>query len=357
MTVGRSRVVEHDSGNIPVCIVHCAGAVFVNIVVAYIVPALEGTHLAVASGLTGVLSFPSLGIGEHLVEVHTEELVLGTLTVVGLHEGADLVGHARIPGERRGLTPTDIVGVSHADTVLSLRHLGCDEDNTESGTGTVNRSGGSILEHGDVGDIVRVEIREVFGGNTVDNNKRRGSAMVGESTDTADLHLRCTVEVTVGVGNCKTGDSALEGLGDVSGRTAFHRAGHVDSSDGAGEVSAFLGAVTDGNELVEHFSGRLEVDCHVCLSRHRNCLVTHVTDNDRSAGGNFKGEVTVDIRGSSILGALLNNTCTDYGLIVFIKDGTANHAGRLTLRLRLGVSHGDVHAAQRHPAQQQQSHK
>ena len=89
----RSSAVEHDVLNVPVGIVHSSAGGGILIEVTHVVHALEWAHHVVATLLAAILLIPSLSVGEHLVEIHTEELVVNALTVVGLHECTNLVGH------------------------------------------------------------------------------------------------------------------------------------------------------------------------------------------------------------------------------------------------------------------------
>ncbi len=92
MLLRGSGVVVEDACNVPVGIVEVDFIVGVPVVVAHIVPALEGTHHAVAC-LACVLLGPRLGVGEQGSEVHAEESGFATVAVGNLDTGAKLRGH------------------------------------------------------------------------------------------------------------------------------------------------------------------------------------------------------------------------------------------------------------------------
>ena len=347
-----SCVVEHDACHIPVGIEHCVAAFGIHIVVAHIIHALEGTHMAVAAGFAAILLVPSLGIGTHLVEVHTEEFVLNALTVVCLGESIDLRGYGTVLRQLGGTAPAKVVGIFDRHAVLGGCVLSADKEHTESSASTVDCRRRGILEYGDFGDIIGVDIAHVLNLDTVDNYKRIGYLAVGKCAEAANLDVRLSIDCTVARGDGKAGDSTLQRLGDIACRTAVHCACNVDSGDGTGEVGALLRTVADGNEFVEHFCRRLHVYCHALLGGDADSFVTHIANFESSTLGYTDFEITESIGGHCVACAFLQHAGADNRLIVFIKNGTRDSGYRLPLLLRLGIGPCRRSAVDRHSGHQ-----
>ena len=171
-----SVLVEHDASHIPVGIV----SILVIVVTVY--------HLAISSLGVAMLFNPVVDTCLELftVHVHTKELGGITLAVVVVDKGLYLSGHVRIVGQCGCLAPREVVLVRNLDVVLNMTSLSGDQYHTECGASTINRGRSGILQYRDALDVVGVEVRQVVGGNTVNNIQWCGSAIVGKCTDTTN---------------------------------------------------------------------------------------------------------------------------------------------------------------------------
>ena len=94
----------------------------------------------------------------------------------------------------QSICKTDVTGI--ADICFSgFTAFGCDHDNTERCTCSVNRSGCRILQNWNWFDIVRVDrIHVSF--DTVDQDERGWSWTVANRTGTTDIYIHCIIQRT-----------------------------------------------------------------------------------------------------------------------------------------------------------------
>ena len=130
---------EHDVLNIPVSIIHGTATIRVHVVVTHIAPALERTHFAITSLLAAILLFPCFCIWQHGVEVHTEQFVGKTGTLVGLAQCLNLAWYTTIVWQISRIAPREVVRVLDRYSVFALGCLGLQHDNTTGCTRTVDR--------------------------------------------------------------------------------------------------------------------------------------------------------------------------------------------------------------------------
>ena len=137
--------------------------------------------------------------------------------------------------------------------------LGCDDNHTVRCTRTVDGGSRSILQHGEALDIVRVNHRQRVGkslhtivvhSQTV-NNDQRVIGCVKRRT-TTDTNLCATTRSTVVRDNANTGYLTADHVLSVGLQTVVHVVG-LDSRDRTGEVVLFCTAITDYDNVGEHF--------------------------------------------------------------------------------------------------------
>ena len=252
--------------DVVVGIVH--GLVAVEVVVAHGVHALVGGHGAVAL-LAAILLLPGLGIGQQLVEVHTEELNRATAGAGLRLEGClELGGHVGVVGQISSLVPSEVVAVVHSHTVALLALLGGDENHTEGCTGTVDRGRCCILEHRYRGDVLAVDHGQVLDGHAVDHDQ--GCACAVERAHTAYLYRGLAVDVAARVEDGEAGHCTLQGLGHILLGARGEGLVEVDIGHSAGEVHLLLLAVAHDHHLVEQgvVVGKLDLEVVAGLAGH-----------------------------------------------------------------------------------------
>ena len=205
MVLRRGRFVEQNSTDIPVGEVARPRNVVISL-----------NHFAVARG-TSMFGFPcSHAVHEGFaVHVHAEKFAFQAHPLVYLVQTCNLLHDGRVFRKHGRLVPAEIVRVIHEDFLLGQRGLCLDEHHAEGRPGSINGSGGSVLEHRDALDVLRIQIGNVIDGHAVDDVKRIGSGVVGQSSDTADPDRGRVADLTVGIDDGQTRNGSLQGFAQI----------------------------------------------------------------------------------------------------------------------------------------------
>ena len=199
------------------------------------------------------------------------------------------------------LGDTDLTGIGDGG-LAAAAFFGGDEDDAVRGAGTVQGSGGRVLQDGHGFNVFRVDGVEdteasvagtdVAGGRRIDDDTVNDIERLGGSGNGAyatDLDVGSGTWVAVIGGDTDTGDLADEALVQ---RFIGHARDLValDLGRGAGEGCAGSGTVGNDDDVVEEFGIRLEFDVDDTAAVHGLC------DGDITDGGEFKRAADGDIQ-------------------------------------------------------------
>ena len=300
-------------------------------------------HLVVPVGVDGVMDL-AVGVGPGL----GTGLVGGDLRVGPAVAHLAHVGHRVLPLHEGGpafhLTRNDRDREAHVGRevhgrLLHLALLGGDEDHTVLGAETVDGRG-SVLQHGDALDVVRVEFLEdgeVGVGLELVRVRVVGGGLTGTgggTDDTVHDHHRGTeaTEVDVGgegarltavLGDQQARDLALEG-GDTVGRLGGGDVLGPDLGDGAGEGFPLLDAVTHDDGLIQEFGVFHQGHFHLGRCFQHAGFEADGRDLEDSVGRDREGEVTVDVGSRTVRGPLLQDGGSDDRFLHRIRDRTGH---------------------------------
>ena len=152
-------------------------------------------------------------------------------------------------GQVRDILDRVLEVVEHAAGAL-LAGLRRDEHDTVTGFDTIDGGGGGILQDFDGGDGLRIQVADVIDLEAVHDHQRGRPGIRGI---TADLDGGGGTRRTGSVHDLDAGRLALQGLGDIRGRTVL-QVGLLHGSDGARDVALALDAVTDDDGFLQEFS-------------------------------------------------------------------------------------------------------
>ena len=202
--------------------------------------------------------------------------------------------------------------------------MGRDHDHTVRATGTVDGRGSRILEHVDALDVVGGDVGQGTGErDAVEDDERVVGGVQG--TLTADTDAHGLARTGGGLGELDTGDTALQGVGDVVGRDlAEALAG--DGGDGTGHVRAAGGTVTDHDRGFELFGILLEddVDAAAALDGNADGGVAHAGDLEDGGGPCLEGIRTISARDGAVGGVHDHHGGAGNGLSALVRDRTAD---------------------------------
>ena len=212
---------------------------------------------------------------------------------------------------------------SHALSALGLRPpLGCHDDDTVGAPRTVNGSGGSILQHADRLDIIRIDRMDTLTDHAIDDDKRLIGSIQG-----------CTLADTDGTGGTgRTGALGDLQTGDLSEKEVFCRRRfdavqfiRFHGHDGTGRIGLLNFAVTDDHDFFQELVVLGKQD----PARHLGSPVSHrlVADaadiNRRIGSGHGKYEIAVHTGGHAIVCPPFHDSCPDDGPL-FIGNRTSH---------------------------------
>ena len=246
---GRTRVADEVVVPVEVGIVH------VLVYTADVLHDGPGTvgilYLVVAAGFQlGIVFGRIFGVGGTVVGA--EELVDQHGCIVS---GGDEVGAY---GRAREAEPSVVVDFG----VAGFAFLGCDENDTERGAGTVDGGRRGIFQYRNRLDVARVDVVEITL-DTVDEHQRLG--LFVDRTETTDVDAGTFVGATRTVRDVQVGDSTLQGTAQGSYRPVFDLF-RRNGVDGTGQVGLLLRTVTDYHHLVEGFGVFDQLDVDVAMT-------------------------------------------------------------------------------------------
>ena len=224
---------------------------------------------------------------------------------------------------------------AHRECALAfLTALGGDQNHTVGSTATIDRSCGSVFQHGDALDVVRVEhrnrvrrVREVrvvtaVDGDAIDNVQRTATSV--DRTDTANANLRSRARLTRGLRHLHTGELTAEHLID-------RNRGDVGNFSGAdrGDTTrlGFAALCTIGHN--HHFVKRAlfvgKHDAHVRTSRHLDRLHADIRDAQQIMSLRTRqSELTVHVSCRTDLCSCDHHGSTYNGFVVLRHYGTTD---------------------------------
>ena len=242
---------EHDVLYIPVSIVHSTATIRIHIVVTYIAHALEWTHFTITGFLATILLFPCFCIRQHSIQIHTEQFVSQTGTLVSLAQSLNLARYCTIIRQVSSIAPREVIRILNRNSILSLSSLSLQHDYTTGCTRTVDRSRSGILQYRDVFNVFRIQERDIAHRNAIDNIKRFQCTI--DRTDTTDFNRSTTIDVTTIISDSQTRHSTLQCFHYVCLRTTFHGLAYVYSRNSTSQVGLFLSTVTYYNHFIQEF--------------------------------------------------------------------------------------------------------
>ena len=239
-----------------------------------------------------------------------------------LHVLTELVAAKNVKFLRHG-SDADATVVGDLRAAVLATFLGGDDDDTVGGTRTVDGSGGGILQHGEAGDVFRIDHCQGVGktlhafvvhGETVDDDER----VVGgvERRTTADADGSVGTRRTTRGGDIDTGNLTNEHVLRI-GRDAL---GHFVGFDGGhrtGGVCLLHFGVADHHRLVEGgvvFKG----DDNGAVGFHVGHFVADVAHANHRAGLHVEAEVTVHVGLCGCLRAGHGDSGKHHGLTGFV---------------------------------------
>ena len=231
-------------------------------------------------------------------------------------------------------------------TLASRALLGRDDDDAVRSAASVDGRGRSVLQHGNAGDIVGVEVVEVVDG--VDDSVHDEQRLIGrgDGTGTADSDGSGRTRGAVGGHKVSTCDTALEGVVRGKHWRALDIL-HLDVGHGAREVLFLHGAVSDHNHLVQHIAVFLEsevVNGPFARDAGGRGLVTHKQHFDDVSLVDLEGVSAVDAGCGALRGVLDSHGSARKGRTVGI-DYLARDGQGLVLRIRfIAQASGKQHA-------------
>ena len=218
---------------------------------------------------------------------------------------------------------TYITIVAHS-CFATLATLGCNKYYTECGTGTIDRGRSCIFQYRYAFNIVRVN-RVQFPFNAIDQNKRRRTWTITNSTGTTDIDTHRAVQCTSGVAyrEVQTRDYTLQSLRYVLYRPGFKYVG-IDHADSTGYVHFLLWTIAHNNNFIQYlciFFHRNVEDCTFCFDSYG--FVADVRNFKCSAFRYVKREFTIQVGDSSHGGIVFHfDGYTNHGLPILINHGT-----------------------------------
>ena len=209
--------------------------------------------------------------------------------------------------------------------------LGGDQDDTVTGTGTIQGGGSRILEDGHGSDIVGIQLRQrvLIGGvgllrDTVDDDQRCGGSTVrGADTTEADSHI--ITGLSVNGSHLQTRGGTFQCTGN-RGRVLDGNDVRFDFGQGTGHVLPFLGAISNNDNIVERKGILLEDDVKLLAVTDQDFLglETDRRENEGSLRPHREGEVAIQVRYYASPGALDLDTGTDDGFTLCVNDLTGH---------------------------------
>ena len=303
-------------------------------------------HVAIDTRVRGigqVLELEPALVGHLLIDAHHLLRVHDVIVAIrGLQAGGEL---ARI--------------VERGTSLLAL--LGGDDNHTSHGARTINRGSGTVLEHGERLDVVRVQTshsrrnqrlgiarRKFVGGHihvvlinhTVDDPQRLRVAV--NRCGTTDTDLGSCTERTAHVCHLHTGHAAFERTTHVVGAGLHHGIG-LQVGRCTGKHSLIDLAHTGDDHLFDDLFVRLERNREVRLPLEGNLLCPHTDVRNLQRLGvvrNTKAELAIDVGRGTRLRALDDNRSTDNGLVVLGCNDSTCH---LSLRHHHREAHNQSH--------------
>ena len=193
-----------------------------------------------------------------------------------------------------------------------------DKDDTVGRAGSIDGSGGGILQNLDALDVVRVDEVDAAGRHTIHYIKR---VRIVDCSDTSDSDLRSSVRRSGSLGDEHSGGHTLEHIVNPGLGLDLEVIGG-DAGDGGGDNALFLNAVTDHDRLFDGLCVRNEGHLHVLRGRK---LLRNIADERELEDGTLRDidlEVTVGIGHSTVRGTFLNDPGSNETCTVLVKDGT-----------------------------------
>ena len=238
VVLSRLPVAVHNAYYVPVSIIETLTCFIVQVKV------IARNHFTI-TGLTTVTFQPVFCLAnEIIIHIHTEQFIFQTGTFIGCTKGTSLCCHVWIVRQNGRSCPREVVGIVDLYSVHLLGALCSNQYHTKCSTCTINRSRSSILQYGDVFNIVRVDKRKVVDNHTIQYDKRSTLRTVTQCTGTTDSHNRSFTQLTTGIQYGQTRNNTLQSLTDITLRTAFHSLCHIHSCNGTSQVGLLLSTVT-----------------------------------------------------------------------------------------------------------------
>ena len=291
----------------------------------------EGAARAAEDGIDPVVG------GDVLVQVDVAETAEIRLVVVVdvAAEGSELIleldeilGVHHLDGipVRHGLEA--VVGVElDGDLLAFFRALGGHDDDAVRTAGTVDRRGEGILQDVDRLDLGGRDVVDGFHREAVHDVER--GAVLGDGTAAADADLDVGVRVAFRRDDGDTGHLAGKGLADrVHG--LFGELVGIHRGDGAEEVAALDGRITDDDDLVEEGAVLLQDDVDLGTALDRDGLVRQSDEGEYQVHGvvrNGQLVVTVDAGDRTHGRAFHEDAGSDERFTLLVRDDTFD--GRL----------------------------
>ena len=264
-------------------------------------------------------------VEEQVLPVRAEAvdgIAVGILQVIGVHVerrqavlDAALVLQDGIVGSSRhvALLPGTLPALREVVVDLGLAHLtllGRYEDDTVGGTGTVDSTRGSILQHLNRLNIAGVDALHTIlvGRHTVDDVEGLGAV---DGSDTTDADHRLGTRLARGRGDVHTCGHTLQGILGAQTRLAAEVVG-TDLRDGGRHDALLLHTVADDDHVLQCLAVLLQCDIHVVTGVHLLRDVANITNNNRCTLADLNGEVTIEVGDGAILRvSFLDDRCSD----------------------------------------------
>ena len=163
-----------------------------------------------------------------------------------------------------------------------------------------------------------------LGGHTVDDVEW---VVVVKGTDTTNSNRSSARRITIGL-NVHTRYTSLQGLHRVVLVLLRHFI-DADHRDGTRQVCLALNGITSYYKFFEHLGIFGKGNSHSILGRHFNCLVSHIRDNQRLAGVNLQGEVSVEIGNRTVRCTFLQYRGTNDCFTQVIENGALDFTLRV----------------------------
>ena len=292
-------------------------------------------HAEDGIGAAGHLCRSHRAGGSKAVAIGHEVVLVHVIDILG-----PLVGVEGVVARNGAGGDTDIGLEGDLGATLATA-LGGDDDDAVRTAGTIERTGGSVLDDGHRLDVVGVEgVDRAVVRHAVNDIERGGGSVDG--TVTADDHGSARTRLTGTGSGLDTGGHTVEGLGDVGDGPLFDLLG-LDRLGRSREGLFLRRTISDDEHVGKHFRIGLECDGnHPVSGSVDDYLFSLVADGGEHEGAsarNFDRVVAFEIGDSTRPGSFQHDRCSRQRLIGNgILDGSGNRDV-----LREGSRHGEEH--------------